>query len=143
MQSILAVQVQPDESWEPCIEVHGMHLLGCKRAAIEVGPLPLAGPQGQVCYYSGPQDALYEKLGHAEVVQVQLDGKKTQQEMERFADVSLICRACFILRLMVKVQMAGSFGGRRHFSLLTDRLQLRSICCHADTSCRKIPSLGE
>ena len=47
-----------------------------------------AGPQGQVCYYSGPQDALYEKLGHAEVVQVQLDGSKTKQEMEKFADVS-------------------------------------------------------
>ncbi|CAL5228143.1 g11222 [Coccomyxa viridis] len=45
------------------------------------------GPQGQVCYYSGPQDALYEKLGHAEVVQVQLDGSKTKQEMEKFADV--------------------------------------------------------
>ena len=48
-----------------------------------------AGPQGQVCYYSGPQDALYEKLGHAEVVQVELDGGKTQQEMQKFADVSL------------------------------------------------------
>ena len=54
-----------------------------------------------MCYYSGPQDALYEKLGHAEVVQVQLDGKKTQQEMERFADVSLPCSACFALRFMV------------------------------------------
>lgn len=50
-----------------------------------------AGPQGQVCYYSGPQNALYEKLGHAEVVQVQLDGSKTKQEMERFADVSVPC----------------------------------------------------
>ena len=48
-----------------------------------------AGPQGQVCYYSGPQDALYEKLGHAEVVQIELDGSKAQQEMEKFADVSL------------------------------------------------------
>lgn len=41
-----------------------------------------------MCYYSGPQDALYEKLGHAEVVQVQLDSSKTQQEMEKFADAS-------------------------------------------------------
>ena len=48
-----------------------------------------AGPQGQVCYYSGPQDALYEKLGHAEVVQVELDGSKARQEMEKYADVSL------------------------------------------------------
>ena len=48
-----------------------------------------AGPQGQVCYYSGPQNALYEKLGHAEVVQVELDGSKTQQEMQKFADVSV------------------------------------------------------
>ena len=48
-----------------------------------------AGPQGQVCYYSGPQDALYEKLGHAEVVQVELDGSKAQQEMQKYADVSL------------------------------------------------------
>ena len=26
---------------------------------------------------------------------------------------------------------------------LTDHLQLRSICCYADTSCREAPSLGE
>jgi hypothetical protein len=41
-----------------------------------------------VCYYSGPQDAVYERLGHAEVVQVQLDGSKAEQEMQKFADVS-------------------------------------------------------
>ena len=47
-----------------------------------------------MCYYSGPQAALYEKLGHAEVVQVQLDSSKSQQEMERFADVSVPCLTC-------------------------------------------------
>ena len=41
-----------------------------------------------MCYYSGPQDAVYERLGHAEVVQVQLDGSKAEQEMQKFADVS-------------------------------------------------------
>lgn len=30
-------------------------------------------PTGQVCYHGGPSGSLYEDLGHAEVVQVQLD----------------------------------------------------------------------
>ena len=42
-----------------------------------------------MCYYSGPQDAVYERLGHAEVVQVQLGGSKAEQEMQKFADVSV------------------------------------------------------
>ncbi len=67
-----------------------MHLLSLAKLAASDYVTMLAGPQGQVCYYSGPQDALYEKLGHAEVVQVELDGSKTKQEMERFADVSAL-----------------------------------------------------
>ena len=63
--------------------------LTSSRALISTQKTWDAGPQGQVCYYSGPQDALYEKLGHAEVVQVELDGSKAQQEMEKYADVSL------------------------------------------------------
>lgn len=42
-----------------------------------------------MCYYYGPQSTVYEELGHAEVVQVQLDPDKAQKEMEKFADVRL------------------------------------------------------
>ncbi|BDA44563.1 probable peptide methionine sulfoxide reductase MsrA [Coccomyxa sp. Obi] len=45
------------------------------------------GPKGLVCYYYGPKSTVYEELGHAEVVQVQLDPDKAQKEMEKFADV--------------------------------------------------------
>lgn len=44
-----------------------------------------------MCYYYGPRDAVYEKLGHAEVVQVQLEADKAKSEMGKFADVSLAC----------------------------------------------------
>lgn len=40
-----------------------------------------------MCYYYGPKSTVYEELGHAEVVQVQLDPDKAQKEMEKFADV--------------------------------------------------------
>jgi hypothetical protein len=46
-----------------------------------------AGPQGRVCYYSGPGDSVYERLGHAEVVQLQLDPAKERAELQSFADV--------------------------------------------------------
>ncbi|KAK9837439.1 hypothetical protein WJX81_002398 [Elliptochloris bilobata] len=45
------------------------------------------GKDGKVCYYYGPPDSVYERLGHAEVVQVQLDKNAAQEELERFADV--------------------------------------------------------
>lgn len=46
-----------------------------------------SGPKGLVCYYYGPKSTVYEELGHAEVVQVQLDPDQAQKEMEKFADV--------------------------------------------------------
>ncbi|KAI8473868.1 MAG: hypothetical protein J3K34DRAFT_409441 [Monoraphidium minutum] len=48
-----------------------------------------AGPGGKVCYYYSDPRTTYEKLGHAEVVQVALTpGEEAQQEAEfrRFAD---------------------------------------------------------
>lgn len=45
------------------------------------------GSKGLVCYYYGPKSTVYEELGHAEVVQVQLEAGKAQTEMEKFADV--------------------------------------------------------
>ena len=47
-----------------------------------------AGPaQGPVCYYYGKRDTVYENLGHAEVVKLDLDAdaEKAKQEMEMFA----------------------------------------------------------
>ena len=47
-----------------------------------------AGPaQGPVCYYYGKRDTVYENLGHAEVVKLDLDADagKANQEMEMFA----------------------------------------------------------
>ncbi|KAF5843306.1 hypothetical protein DUNSADRAFT_108 [Dunaliella salina] len=50
-----------------------------------------AGPDGKVCYYIADPKSVYEKLGHAEVVQVSVDGDpstspKAAQEFRRFAD---------------------------------------------------------
>lgn len=48
----------------------------------------VAGPGGKVCYYYGPGDTVYEKLGHAEVVQLELQGgaPQAEQQMRAFAD---------------------------------------------------------
>lgn len=48
-----------------------------------------AGPQGLTCYYYGPRETVYEKLGHAEVVQLELNGSAegARKQMEVFADV--------------------------------------------------------
>lgn len=48
-----------------------------------------SGPDGKICYYYGPGNTVYEKLGHAEVTQVELgsDGGSSEQEsMRAFAD---------------------------------------------------------
>ena len=42
-----------------------------------------------MCYYSGPRDSVYERLGHAEVVQLQLDPQRQHAELEKFADVRM------------------------------------------------------
>ena len=41
-----------------------------------------------MCYYYGPKQAVYEELGHAEVVQMELRGEsgQTKRQMEAFAD---------------------------------------------------------
>ena len=41
-----------------------------------------------MCYYYGPGDSVYEKLGHAEVVQLELAGaaSEAEQQMRAFAD---------------------------------------------------------
>lgn len=46
------------------------------------------GPGDKVCYYYGPKHAVYEELGHAEVVQMELRGEtaQTRRQMEAFAD---------------------------------------------------------
>lgn len=47
------------------------------------------GPGGKVCYYYGPSNTVYEKLGHAEVVQLELQGGapgQVEQQMRAFAD---------------------------------------------------------
>ena len=46
------------------------------------------GPGDKVCYYYGPKQAVYEELGHAEVVQMELRGEsaQTRRQMEAFAD---------------------------------------------------------
>ncbi|CAG9467039.1 unnamed protein product [Pedinophyceae sp. YPF-701] len=44
-----------------------------------------ASKDGKVCYYSGPKDALYEKLGHAEVVAVGLDAGSEEAQFRMFA----------------------------------------------------------
>eukprot|EP00775_Hariotina_reticulata_P010784 gene10784-10941_t len=42
-----------------------------------------AGPDGKVCYYyNGDPRTIYERLGHAEVVQVALSDEQTQAETE-------------------------------------------------------------
>lgn len=46
-----------------------------------------AGEQGRVCYYYGPRESVYERLGHAEVVQLELDPAQARSEFEQFADV--------------------------------------------------------
>lgn len=53
-----------------------------------MGPGLLAGPGGKVCYYYGPSATVYEKLGHAEVVQLELQGGagEAEQQMRAFAD---------------------------------------------------------
>lgn len=43
------------------------------------------GPDGRVCYYYGPGNSVYEKLGHAEVVQLEL-GDDARKEFAAFAD---------------------------------------------------------
>lgn len=45
-------------------------------------------PAGKVCYYSGPKGSVYEELGHAEVVQVKLQGgeEAAQRQFAKFAD---------------------------------------------------------
>ena len=57
------------------------------RNSLTVLSIGNAGPKGLVCYYYGPKSTVYEELGHAEVVQVQLDPEKAQKEMHKFADV--------------------------------------------------------
>lgn len=47
-----------------------------------------------MCYYSGPRDSVYERLGHAEVVQLQLDPQKQHAELEKFADVRTCPTRC-------------------------------------------------
>jgi peptide methionine sulfoxide reductase MsrA len=37
---------------------------------------------GKVCYYSGPRGSVYEELGHAETVQVDLRGDPAQAERQ-------------------------------------------------------------
>mmetsp|Transcript_19264 Transcript_19264/g.58164 ORF Transcript_19264/g.58164 Transcript_19264/m.58164 type:complete len:324 (-) Transcript_19264:298-1269(-) len=45
------------------------------------------GPDGRICYYYGPGNTVYEKLGHAEVTQVELGGGDTARTaMQAFAD---------------------------------------------------------
>lgn len=42
-------------------------------------------PSNKVCYYYTPEkDSVYERLGHAEVVQVELRGQSTDQQAEQF-----------------------------------------------------------
>jgi peptide methionine sulfoxide reductase MsrA len=41
-------------------------------------------PDGRVCYYYGPRPTQYEGLGHAEVVQVVLDGKEDEVAKSQF-----------------------------------------------------------
>ena len=42
--------------------------------------------EGPVCYYSSPRNTVYEGLGHAEVVQLELSGN-AEKEMETFANM--------------------------------------------------------
>ena len=45
-----------------------------------------ASPSNKVCYYYTPEvDTIYEKLGHAEVVQVQLRGESKEDQFRRYA----------------------------------------------------------
>lgn len=48
----------------------------------------IVGPGDKVCYYYGPKQAVYEELGHAEVVQMELRGEsgQTKRQMEAFAE---------------------------------------------------------
>jgi peptide methionine sulfoxide reductase MsrA len=41
-----------------------------------------ASPDGRVCYYIGPPSTVYERLGHAEVVQVELQGQPDEQKQQ-------------------------------------------------------------
>lgn len=70
----------------------------CQNITAIFAPKPLAmmvllarraGPQGLTCYYYGPRETVYEKLGHAEVVQLELNGSAegARKQMEVFADV--------------------------------------------------------
>lgn len=45
------------------------------------------GPDGQVCYYYADPRTQYERLGHAEVVKVDIDGDRdaTTSQFRRFA----------------------------------------------------------
>eukprot|EP00884_Botryococcus_braunii_P022626 jgi/Botrbrau1/9047/Bobra.0376s0023.1 len=47
-----------------------------------------SGPAGLTCYYYGPRETVYEKLGHAEVVQLELRGppENAREQMQVFAD---------------------------------------------------------
>jgi len=50
---------------------------------------PKAGPDGSVCYYYSDPRTVYESLGHAEVVKVNIDGsasQDTQTQFRMFAD---------------------------------------------------------
>lgn len=40
---------------------------------------------GKVCYYYGPEGSVYEKLGHAEVVQVELSTEQAEAQFREFA----------------------------------------------------------
>lgn len=45
-----------------------------------------ASPSNKVCYYYTPEvDTIYEKLGHAEVVQVELRGEEKKDQFRRYA----------------------------------------------------------
>jgi peptide methionine sulfoxide reductase MsrA len=43
--------------------------------------------QNKVCYYYAPEDTVYERLGHAEVVQVELRGDERAEQFRRLARV--------------------------------------------------------
>ena len=79
----------------PGVAVVTIHIRGSGRLQaadrghndVTPGNATAGSAQGPVCYYYGTRDTVYENLGHAEVVKLDLDAhaEKAKQEMEMFA----------------------------------------------------------
>lgn len=52
------------------------------------------GPNNKVCYYYSDPRTIYEKLGHAEVVQVALSAQDESAQAAEFRSVQRVCWVC-------------------------------------------------